>query len=110
VLATLARRLQDAVREGDVVGRLGGDEFVVLCHDLGGVEARAIAERVRVTCTMPIHVRGTTASVGASVGIALAAPDEAAAMLLRRADTAVYAAKRDGRGRVRVSDQMSSAA
>jgi diguanylate cyclase (GGDEF)-like protein len=101
VLSTIAKRLQDAVREGDVVGRLGGDEFVVLCHDVGGrTQALEIAERVREAVARPISIRGGTASVDASVGVAFANAGDDAATVMRNADRASYAAKQGGRGRV----------
>jgi diguanylate cyclase (GGDEF)-like protein len=101
VLATIARRILDVVRDGDAVARLGGDEFVVLCHDVTGVdEAAAIAERVRATTDQPVEVRGGLARIGASVGVAIGRPGDHPAALLRAADMAAYAAKRSGRGRV----------
>jgi diguanylate cyclase (GGDEF)-like protein/PAS domain S-box-containing protein len=101
VLSTIAKRIQDAVREGDVVGRFGGDEFVVLCHDVNGLpEACDVADRVREAVAREISIRGGTATVDASVGVALGNGGDDAAELLRRADQACYRAKQAGRGRV----------
>jgi diguanylate cyclase (GGDEF)-like protein/PAS domain S-box-containing protein len=100
VLATLARRIQDVVRDGDVVGRFGGDEFVILCDAVSVSEAREIAERARAACSNPIRLRGTDVVIDASIGIAITSAKDVPASLLRRADTAVYAAKHAGRGRV----------
>src|SRR5262249_17392098 len=101
VLTTVAKRMQDAVREGDVVARIGGDEFVILCNDAGTEdEMLELAERVRAAADAPIDVRGTEVNIGASVGVAAADAGIAAADLLRASDIARYTAKRNGRGRV----------
>jgi diguanylate cyclase (GGDEF)-like protein/PAS domain S-box-containing protein len=106
VLSTIAKRILDAVREGDVVGRLGGDEFVVMCHDVTSTsEAVDVAERLRAAVAQPISIRGGTASVDASVGVALARAGDDAATLMRSADKASYAAKQAGRGRVAVAEE-----
>jgi diguanylate cyclase (GGDEF)-like protein len=110
VLATIAKRIEHAVRDEDVVGRLGGDEFVVLCRSVGEDEATEIAERVRATTDGAIDVRGAQVEVGASVGVAMSFVEEAAPLLMRRADTAVYGAKRAGRGRVVLSEGPGLAA
>jgi diguanylate cyclase (GGDEF)-like protein/PAS domain S-box-containing protein len=109
VLATLARRIQDVVRDDDIVARFGGDEFVVLCRDATEREALAVAERVRATTDRPVVVRGAAATVGASVGVALSNAEEVSARLLRRADTAAYSAKRAGRGRVVLAASANAA-
>jgi diguanylate cyclase (GGDEF)-like protein/PAS domain S-box-containing protein len=105
VLSTIAKRVLDSVREGDVVGRLGGDEFVVVCHDLDSIEeAVEVADRLRAGVAQPISIRGGTAAVDASVGVALARAGDDAAALMRAADKASYAAKQAGRGRVAVAE------
>jgi diguanylate cyclase (GGDEF)-like protein/PAS domain S-box-containing protein len=101
VLVTVARRIHDAVREGDIVGRIGGDEFVVICHEVTGErEALEIGERLRAAVAETITVRGGIARVDASVGVVLGHTNDDAAALMRRVDQAAYAAKRAGRGRV----------
>jgi diguanylate cyclase (GGDEF)-like protein/PAS domain S-box-containing protein len=104
VLATIARRMQDCVRAGDVVARLGGDEFVVLCtEDIDVDEAQAVAERVRATTDEPVPVHGAPLSIGASVGVVLGHSGDDPTALLRAADAATYRAKQAGRGRVEVA-------
>ena len=95
LLAEVAARLRGVTREADTVARLGGDEFAVLL--LGGAEAdaRAAARAIRATLEAPIAVAGQPVQVGASIGVALApAHGGDGATLLRRADVAMYAAKR----------------
>jgi diguanylate cyclase (GGDEF)-like protein len=100
VLRTIAARIDESLRPFDTVARLGGDEFVVLCEDVDGEDAALeIARRLRASLARPIDVLGDYVSVSASVGVAL--PDglsEDAEELLHAADTAMYRAKRRGRG------------
>jgi len=101
VLVRTAERLQAALRPGDTVARIGGDEFVACCSDvLGAGEAHALATRLVDAFTAPMLVRDHLLGVGVSAGVAMSAPGDSSASLLRAADTAMYAAKRAGRGRV----------
>jgi diguanylate cyclase (GGDEF)-like protein/PAS domain S-box-containing protein len=101
VLREVARIFERCVRRSDVVARMGGDEFAVL---LPGIESAAkaeeLAKNIIAGVSQPIDVGGgRVAQIGASIGIAFAdEPQEAAAALLRRADSAMYAAKQAGRG------------
>lgn len=104
VLITVAERLGTSVRErdGDLVARLAGDEFVVVTDP----EAAArVADRLVLRLSQPIELAdGTSVRVGTSVGVARMDPRSTApidpAELLRAADTAMYTAKRAGKGRV----------
>jgi diguanylate cyclase (GGDEF)-like protein len=98
VLVEVAHRLAGAVQPGDLVARLGGDEFAVL---FVGLTAPAVAVSrahiVLAALSVPIELDGMRLSVEASGGVANA-PDEGSVVeLLRRADVAMYQAKRDGR-------------
>ncbi|OLB82515.1 MAG: hypothetical protein AUI14_00575 [Actinobacteria bacterium 13_2_20CM_2_71_6] len=102
VLRVTAKRLQSAVRHGDIVVRLGGDEFVVVAEGVGnpGV-VRALATRLISGVSEPILIDGEQATVLGSVGIAIA--DGAGtdpADLIRAADAAMYSAKRGRSGMV----------
>lgn len=105
VLCTVARRLQCAVREGDIVVRLGGDEFLVLQTDLSDLEdAVTLAERVVAAIAPPMHVCHVDVSVSASLGLSRFPVDGASAeTLLQVADQAMYRAKRCGRNRIEVA-------
>ncbi len=101
VLRVLAGRIRDTVRREDQVARFGGDEFVVLLegvHDLD--EAVEIAEKIRAIATDPVWHDGRSISSSVSIGATVAEPGEDGKRLLRRADLAMYEAKRAGRDRV----------
>lgn len=98
VLVEVAQRLLAAVRPEDTVARMSGDEFVAVCENLTGAPAAlAIAERVMATFARPVSLTAGELSVSASIGIALTThSDTPAQVLLRRADAAMYEAKRLG--------------
>jgi len=105
VLRAAATRLQDAVRQGDVVARFGGDEFVVLISRLEAQHAEhvalTVAEGILETLSKPFDVAGTSLTMPASLGIAIYPHDGAnASELIKNADTAMYAAKQAGRNRI----------
>jgi diguanylate cyclase (GGDEF)-like protein/PAS domain S-box-containing protein len=100
VLIELGRRLRTAVRPADTVARLGGDEFVVVCEEVDAATAVALGRRLEIAIREPLEVGGITHLLTASIGVALGRTDPDA--LLGDADTAVYAAKAAGRGRVQL--------
>ena len=85
-------------RPGDTVARLGGDEFGVLLEDITAAEAVRSAELLLQGLAAPIVLRDRDLTPTASIGIAIANGEDAET-LLRNADTAMYAAKRQGKGR-----------
>jgi diguanylate cyclase (GGDEF)-like protein len=101
LLVHIAGRLRGSVRRGDVVARFGGDEFVVLCeHPAGQSEMVELARRLIDAMSEPVEISGVSASVGASVGIAIGGGGRVTIdTLIRDADAALYQAKEDGRGR-----------
>ncbi len=100
LLIAIADRLRLAVRPDDLVVRLGGDEFAVLVSGpVDAVDARCLAERLQQTLVAPIRLAGQDVFPSASIGIALADTPTTVADMLRRADTAMYRAKAEGRGR-----------
>jgi diguanylate cyclase (GGDEF)-like protein len=98
VLRLVADAIQSAVRQADLVGRLGGDEFAVLMPETEGTVAHAAANRL--VSGIRTVFRGTP-SVTASVGVVSVTGSEAGTdELLRKADQAMYQAKRGGKDRV----------
>jgi len=100
VLQEFARRLCRLTRTTDLVARLAGDEFVVVLE--GSVDAdsvRRIADDVITAMLEPMTIFDTSQVVSASIGVAMLDPvSTSGTPLLRRADNALYAAKRGGRG------------
>ena len=103
VLVELARRLTAVLREGDTVARLGGDEFVLVLPGLSSqADCELLLQRALAEVEAPIPLSAqVTVRLTASVGVRTVppAPDDADT-LLRQADQALYAAKREGRARI----------
>ena len=95
LLIHVARRMQDAVREGDTVARLGGDEFAVLLpHITTSADLTTAASHISAAVTAPISIDGVTLTAQVSIGGAVYPEHGTTATdLLRSADAAMYAAK-----------------
>jgi diguanylate cyclase (GGDEF)-like protein/PAS domain S-box-containing protein len=100
VLAEVGRRIKGAVRGGDVAARVGGDEFAALLRGLSSVEdARRVARRLAETLAAPAAVDSLQVECQASIGLAYTDSREPVPALVKKADTALYAAKEQGKGR-----------
>jgi diguanylate cyclase (GGDEF)-like protein/PAS domain S-box-containing protein len=97
LLGEVADRLRASIRAGDTPGRLGGDEFAVLVEGSGVTDAQVIAARIVAALAAPMRIGTVTTTISASVGVAPATAGETADDLLRRADAALYTAKRSGK-------------
>ena len=93
VLVTLARRLQTTVRDTDLVCRLAGDEFCILLSPCDPTTLQHLGERAAWVIAQPIALEPGTVRVEASIGAALARPQDTADTLLARADAAMYTVK-----------------
>jgi diguanylate cyclase (GGDEF)-like protein len=108
VLAEVGRVMTALSRQGDVIARVGGEEFLALLPDTDLSGAALVAERIRkriAAIEVPSGHQRVTVSLGAT---ALEVEDLDAAMLLRRADNALYQAKEGGRDLVVSLDSHTS--
>ncbi len=103
LLQTVASRLSQIVPAENIIARLGGDEFVVVQPCVQD-EASAVrlATRIIGTISEPFRINGRRVQIGASVGVAFSSGKPDLADLLKQADLALYEAKQDGKGLVRV--------
>jgi len=101
LLVRVAERVCGSVRPGDTVARLGGDEFALLLED--GADPFAVASRITGAFATPFDLGVQQVEVNVSVGVVERGTGDTPAsadQLLARADTAMYAAKRSGKGRI----------
>lgn len=103
VLQLIAARAASVVRGGDLVGRLGGEEFGILMPGATLDEAAQVAERLREAMEIVSELDDALPGVTISIGIAARETHGTAAQLLAAADAALYAAKDEGRNRVRIA-------
>ncbi|CAA9529438.1 MAG: diguanylate cyclase/phosphodiesterase (GGDEF & EAL domains) with PAS/PAC sensor(s) [uncultured Thermoleophilia bacterium] len=97
-----AERIGSRLRASDTAGRLGGDEFAVILPAVrGGEYAERVARKLVEAVREPLVIGGASLRLEASIGIALfPGHGDDAATLFRRADVAMYRAKRMGTGHV----------
>ena len=108
LLSAVGARLAGAVRDGDIVARFGGDEFAVLCLGVDDEEAaRSLAPRLLDHLRGPLRLGVGAWSVAGSLGVALSRAGATPEDLLRDADTAMYQAKRRGKGTWALFDEQA---
>ncbi len=100
VLRALARCLEEHIRQSDRAVRLGGEEFAILLAETPLAQAVRMASRLRqaVAALRVFPAEG----ISVSIGVAEARPEDSPLSLLKRADDALYQAKRRGKNRVEV--------
>ena len=103
LLVQASQRLRQHLRHHDVIARLGGDEFVIVASSLAGEsEALVLGRKLLDAFGSPFTVAGQFCRVGLTLGFALAPQDgDDVAVLLKRADIAMYAGKQAGRHTLR---------
>ncbi|MDH3209228.1 MAG: GGDEF domain-containing protein [Burkholderiaceae bacterium] len=95
-LRKVARCVRDTLRGRDVAGRIGGDEFALLLPETPGQDAVSVADRIATQ--LRVHTDADFAGpLSLSFGVVLVKPDENINEAMRRADRALYEAKRQGR-------------
>ena len=107
LLGLIARRLQAGIRPGDLVARLGGDEMACVLPSVSEAEGETLANRLLQRATAAVHIDQREVFVGLSIGLAWTnATGTDPADLLRRADQALYDAKRAGRNCISVASPV----
>lgn len=102
LLCAVAKRLTEAVQSFDTVARLGGDEFAILIKNAAGAGHSEIAQRITAALAEPIVLQGQRRSISASLGMVVCRGVDTPRELLRKADVAMYSARRQGKSRCAV--------
>jgi diguanylate cyclase (GGDEF)-like protein len=111
LLIAVAERLDGSVRAQDTVARLGGDEFVVVLDGTDPAAADLATGRMMAALSRPVQVEEHELPIRASIGIADGRTGDEASVLLRRADIAMYAAKKlPGTASLHYDDSMATVA
>lgn len=97
LLLEVSKRLKAHLRKSDTVARLGGDEFALILREVDAAGARLTGEKILQSIKVPIEIGDHKLFVSGSMGVAMY-PDQGreVQLLLRKADVAMYAAKRSG--------------
>ena len=110
LLVQFAARLRGAVRSEDTVARIGGDEFALLVEQGEGLDVEALAEHILLLANEPFDVPAYTALLGTSVGVVPIDVDAVAAgEMARKADSALYEAKKARNRWVLYDDALDAA-
>jgi diguanylate cyclase (GGDEF)-like protein len=105
LLIKTAKRLLSCVRESDTVARMSGDEFTIILQSISTSEnVESVAQKIINNLSDPFKLKENNAQIGASIGIS-SFPDNADDMetLLKKADEAMYEAKKGGKNDYRLS-------
>ena len=101
VLKAVAASIKNQLRNVDMVFRFGGEEFLILLSNTSREAAAMVGERLRFAAQAQDYVaEGKMIELTVSIGCSTLLPGESAESLLRRADSALYVAKREGRNRL----------
>jgi diguanylate cyclase (GGDEF)-like protein len=101
VLKAVAASIKNQLRNVDMVFRYGGEEFLILLSNTSREAAALVGERLRCAAQAEDYpADGHTVELTVSLGCSTLLPGESAESLLRRADSALYVAKREGRNRL----------
>jgi len=109
VLHETGRRMSSVLKSRDFICRLGGDEFAAILHDANEEAVQEIAQQMNVAVRQPIDWHGIPLQIGVSIGIVPIDGDESdGSKLKKRADIAMYQAKRAGKNTFRTYTKSGS--
>jgi diguanylate cyclase (GGDEF)-like protein/PAS domain S-box-containing protein len=110
LLVQFAGRLRGLLGANDTLARIGGDEFALLVEDRGDLDIEALAKKIVVLASVPFDVPVNAALIGTSVGVVPIEVDAVAAgEIARKADSALYEAKKGRNRYVIYTDELDSA-
>lgn len=109
LLQLFASRLEELIREGDMLARIGGDEFSILLSDVSRFEdISRLVRRIHQAISIPFVIEDLSLQTDASIGIAIFPEHgQSGDILLRNADLAMYHAKRHGTGHQMFNENLS---
>lgn len=107
VLITISHLVRNQLREADVFCRIGGEEFAIIMPETEKVEAKLVAERIRIAI-YSLEEHQVPRKISVSLGVAEIERLDSDVTLFKKADTALYAAKGAGRNQVVIHDQTIS--
>jgi diguanylate cyclase (GGDEF)-like protein/PAS domain S-box-containing protein len=107
LIAAFANRIQESLRDLDILARFGGDEFVILLEDIENSEyASGVADRLQQELKRPFNVEGKEVFAPASFGVVLNTRDyDDPEGIIRDADAAMYHAKENGKAQYKIFDK-----
>jgi len=101
MLITIANTLKVSIRPFDMVGRWGGDEFLCIVRHANDVSLKAMADRILIMLNASsVPLDGSRIRITASLGATLARDEDTSEILIKRADSLMYASKENGRSRI----------
>ncbi|MBA6328241.1 EAL domain-containing protein [Colwellia sp. MB02u-6] len=112
LLIEVAKRMKEALREGDTLARIGGDEFIAVMVDLENIEdSEPPLKRLLKAAADPVNLGDAAMQVSASIGVSLYPQDHVdVGLLMRHADQAMYIAKQAGKNRYHFFDATQDSA
>lgn len=98
LLQKVEKRLNDSVREEDLIARVGGDEFIIVFVETDKEEVEGISQRILTDISQPFMIKNQQLNISPSVSISMYPMDgEGSDMLIKNADKAMYPAKNKGK-------------
>ncbi|NDW02962.1 diguanylate cyclase domain-containing protein [Jiella pacifica] len=107
LIRAVGARLRQAAPDGATVARLGGDEFAILTPRMAPAHVATLCETIIAAIGQPFEIHGAEADVGVSIGVAAIGRAATPDVMIRRADRALYRAKRAGGGFSVAGDDLS---